>query len=211
LIKTSLSVVSFVDHVAIVGFNVDRYWWDLDASHSADTQSFKYWTLIVTVVYGIGVFVIFVGWAARTWYCFNPLLCEWKRPGGVKGKKEMAWVEELGEWNAALSLGIGPTSIIPCVRLLAWNFVGTYPREYLVAIVLLTFFSIAINSALFFFYVEDDDEFIPAAYRRNWTTEDGGESDDDDDESETASDESDEEGGEETRGGCCKRRGTKVA
>jgi hypothetical protein len=201
LIKLSLSVLSFVDHIAIVYFNVDRFWWDLDAAHSADTQSFKYWTLITTVVYGVCVSVMFLAWAARAWYCFNPLLCEWKRPAGQRGIRQMAWVEELSEWNAALSLGIGPTSIIPCVRLLAWNFVGTYPREYLVAIVLLTLFSIAINSALFFFYSEDEEAYFPKSYLSQWRFETY--EADVENESESESDD------EEDHKGCCKKKGAK--
>ncbi len=175
-VRVALNVVATADHGALLYYAFDRYVWDIDAAHAADQQSFKYWTLIVSVAYAGSVVVMLVRWAASIYYCarcpcirrraalaapaFVPragiakpdaAACGWSRPA-----IGMEWVDELGEWNAALAIMIGLCSLVPFSYLLAWAFIGTYPRGNLGIIVALTLLSLVVNDVLFFVFTEDD-------------------------------------------------------
>lgn len=163
-LRTVLSVAAQLVHITLVYFNVDRYYWDADTAHSADAQSFYYYTLIVTIVYAACVAIMFFAWGATAWYCLSPATCSWKYPADGR----MQWLEELGEYNAALSLGISPASLIAYGLLIAWGYIGTYPTPRLAAMMFLTVVSFALNAFPFIFFAKQDRALMSAEFNKSY-------------------------------------------
>jgi len=152
--RYTLYAFSYAGFAALAGFSIARLIWDLDITHFADVQPWRYYNIPLLAVgrcpararartdthqvYVLSMLLFTGVLIARGVFC-------------CRKKPAPAWVDDTGIWSAALSIALTTLGVVPLVYDLWWDFEGSYPPPLIGAMIGINLFDLAINSVLFFY------------------------------------------------------------